>query len=198
MLRVLKKIPYLVYMILARPERFFKKIVVDGSLEESMIKAFLYGLIGGIAILAINLTFGARLTLFGAFAELVIYPMAAVGVLFVFAGLMMMFSEIAGGSRDWELAVKSVSSIFFMYPVVLILDSLAFNCASLWIISIIVDGYVLFLLYNIAYHCMGGKKWAVLGIIAAMAAVLLVVYASDARLNWLGFKNYAAAARCLL
>ena len=196
MLKVLKKVPYLVWMILAKPERYFKKIVVDGSLEESMIKAFIYGLIGGVSILIINLVFGGSVSFIGVFAKLVIYPVVAVGVLFVFAGLMMMFSEIAGGSRDWELAVKGVSSIFFMYPVVLILDSLAFNCFSLWIISLVVDGYILFLFYNMTHHCMGGKKRVVLSIVAILAVVLVTMYASEHGLAWLSMKNFSAAAMC--
>jgi len=197
MLKVLKKVPYLVWMILAKPERYFKKIVVDGSLEESMIKAFIYGLIGGVALLAINLVFGASATFWGVFAKLAVYPVVAVGVLFAFAGLMMMFSEIAGGSRDWELAVKGVSSIFFMYPVILVLDSLAFNCSSLWLISAIVDGYILFLLYNIAHHCMGGKKWRVAAVISMLCLVLCIMYASDYSAVWLSIKNHAAAEVCI-
>jgi hypothetical protein len=197
MLGVLKKIPHRVWMILTRPEKFFRKIVVDGSLEESMVKAFLFGLIGGAAVLTVNLASGATVTFAGAFVKLAAYPMIAVGVLFVFAGLMMMFAEVTGGNRDWELAVKGTSSIFFMYPAVLILDALAFNCASLWAINLLVDGYVLFLLYNIAYHCMKGKKWAVLSVIALAAVFLVMIYGSDYRISWLALKNTAAALSCL-
>ncbi|MDR1826431.1 MAG: hypothetical protein LBQ49_01940 [Rickettsiales bacterium] len=197
MLKVIKKVPYLVYMILAKPERFFKKIVVDGSLEESIIKAFIYGLCGGVALLVLDLIFGGGVAFSSVFMKLIVYPVVAVGILFAFAGLMMMFSEIAGGSRDWELAVKGVSSIFFMYPVILVLDSFAFNCTSLILISILVDGYVLFLLYNIAYHCMDGKKWIVLGIIAAALVVMVMVYASDYSFSWLAAKNYDAALACI-
>jgi hypothetical protein len=184
-------------MILAKPERFFKKIVVDGSLEESIIKAFIYGLCGGVALLVLDLIFGGGVAFSSVFMKLIVYPVVAVGILFAFAGLMMMFSEIAGGSRDWELAVKGVSSIFFMYPVILVLDSFAFNCTSLILISILVDGYVLFLLYNIAYHCMDGKKWIVLGIIAAALVVMVMVYASDYSFSWLAAKNYDAALACI-
>ncbi|MDR3208401.1 MAG: hypothetical protein LBT45_00970 [Rickettsiales bacterium] len=197
MLKVLKKIPHRVWMILTRPERFFKKIVVDGSLEESMIKCFLFGLLGGVAVLAINLISGATVTFGGVFVKVVAYPLIAVGVLFVFAGLMMMFAEITGGNRDWELAVKGTSSIFFMYPVILILDALAFNCTSLWAINLLVDGYVLFLLYNIAKHCMKGKKWAVLSVIALAAIFLIMIYNSEYKIRWLAMKNPAAAVACL-
>jgi hypothetical protein len=197
MLKVLRALPRRVWLILTKPERFFKKIVLDGSLEESMIRAALFGMLGGLAMLAIGLAGGGTLTFGTAFVKLVGYPIVAVAVLFVFSGLLMMFSEITGGNREWEVAVKGTASIFFLYPVILIMDALAFNCASLWIINIIVDGYVLFLLYNIALHCMNGKKWAVLAIIGLAAVMLLMIYGSDYRIGWLALKNPAAAVSCL-
>jgi peptidoglycan/LPS O-acetylase OafA/YrhL len=197
MLSTLKKLPHKVLMILTKPERFFKKIVADGNFEEAMIKAFLFGLIGGVAILAINLIGGNTVTFTTVFVKLVMYPMIAVGVLFMFAGLMMMFAEITGGNRDWEIAIKGIASIFFMYPLILILDSLAFNCMSLWIINILVDGYVTFLLYNIALHCMKGKKGAVLSIIAVAIVFLIMIYMSNYNIGWLALKNPSIAIECL-
>lgn len=197
MLKVLKKLPYFVYMILAKPERFFRKIVVDGSLEESMVKAFLYGLIGGLSILGTTLIFGGTVSFWSAFAKIALFPIIAVGVLFVFSGLVMMGAEITGGHRDWELAVKGTSSLFFMYPVILILDSLAFNCTSLWFLNLLIDGYVLFLLYNLAFHCMGGKKWAVLSMVLLASVLLLLIYMSDYSFWWLAAKNYNAALMCI-
>jgi hypothetical protein len=110
----------------------------------------------------------------------------------------MMISEITGGTRDWEIAVKGTSSIFFMYPIILILDAIAWGCTSLWIVNVLVDGYILFLLYNIAYHCMGGKKWAVLAVIMLSAIFLLFVYGSGHRIAWLALKNPAAAIACFI
>ena len=197
MIKVVRALPCRVWLMLIRPERFFKKIVLDGSLEESMIRAAMFGFLGGLAILVLGLAGGGTLTFGTAFVKLVGYPIVAVAVLFGFAGLLMLLSEITGGNRDWEVAIKGTASIFFLYPVILVLDSLAFNCASLWVINIIVDGYVLFLLYNVAFHCMNGKKWAVLSIIGLSAIMLLMIYGSDYRTGWLALKNPAAAVACL-
>ncbi|MDR2770264.1 MAG: hypothetical protein LBB08_02325 [Rickettsiales bacterium] len=193
MLKILCSIPRRAWLVLTRPERFFKKIVVDGSFEDAVIKAFLYGMLGGFAIFVISLIGGGAIHFGGFFVKIFVYPIVAVGVLFAFAGLMMLLSEITGGNRDWELAVKGVSSIFFMYPVILIVDSLAWSCASLWLISIFVDGYVLFLLYNIAYHCMGGKKLAVLVAIGGIAVLLCSIYGSGYGALWLAAKNHSVA-----
>jgi len=195
--KVLEKLPYRIYMILTRPERFFKKIVVDGSLEESMVKAFLFGLFGGAALLVIGLIGAGTVGFWDVVIKLALYPPIAVGVLFVFAGLMMLFSEVAGGTRDWEIAVKGVSSLFFMYPAILVLDALAFSCWSLWIINMVVDGYLLFLIYNVARHCMNAKKKRVLVVIAGAAAALIMLYGSNYRFMWLSLKNPTAAMACI-
>lgn len=183
--------------VIINPKRYFTKIVADGNMEEAMFKAFLYGLFGGLLVLGINLLTGATFTLGGIFSAVIITPVLAVGVLFVMGGLLMLVSEITGGERDWEIAIKGLGSVFFMYPVILVLNSLAFNCTSMWIISLIVDIYALFLFYNIALYCMRGKRGSVLAVIAIIALFLITVYATDYRMGWFILKNNSAAFACL-
>lgn len=187
-----------VVQILRDPKRFFSKIVADGNMEESMLKAFLYGLLGGALVLAIQLFGGATVTFSAVFSKLVVVPVLAVAILFVLGGLLMLVSEITGGERDWEIAVKGLASVFFVYPVILVLNSLAWNCVSLWVVSAAVDGYVLFLLYNIAVYCMKGNRTRVLLVIGAFALFVLTVYLTDYRLGWFMIKNTEAALKCLM
>ena len=105
------------------PRSFFKKIVADGDLEESMLRAFIYGLIGGGLVLFFRLISGATITIGSVFSALVIVPVLAVALLFVMGGLLMLIAEITGGERDWEIAIKGLASVFFMYPVILILTN---------------------------------------------------------------------------
>jgi hypothetical protein len=184
--------------VLSDPKRFFSRIVADGNLEESMLKAFLYGFLGGALVLGIRLIGGATVTFSSIFSELVIVPVLAVAILFVLGGLLMLVSEITGGERDWEIAVKGLASVFFIYPVILVLNNLAFNCTLLWIVSIIVDAYVLFLLYNIAVYCMKGKRSSVLIVIVVFAIFMITVYATDYRMGWFMLKNTGAALACLM
>ena len=125
--------------LIINPKRYFTKIVADGNMEESMLKAFLYGLLGGGLVLLIRLLGGATITLGAVFTAAIIVPVLAVALLFVMGGLMMLVSEITGGERDWEIAIKGLASIFFIYPVILVLNALAFNCTSMWVISLLVD-----------------------------------------------------------
>ncbi len=184
--------------ILIKPRRYFSKIVADGNLEESMLRAFLYGLLAGVLVLGLKMLGGAALTVGAIFTAIIIVPVLAVTTLFVMGGLLMLVSEITGGERDWEIAIKSLASVFFVYPMVLVLNSLAFNCTSLWIISIAVDAYILFLFYNIALYCMRGKKSSIIMVIAILVIFLLTVYGTDFRIGWLMLKNTIAASACLL
>lgn len=197
---MIKKIKYAighVRDIIINPRRYFTKIVADGNMEEAMFKAFLYGLIGGVLVFTINLLTGASFTIGSLFTAFIITPVIAVGVLFVLGGLLMLVSEITGGERDWEIAIKGLASVFFMYPVILGLNALAFNCTSVWIISMLVDAYVLFLFYNISLYCMRGKRSNVLMVIGIIALFMITVYATDYRMGWFVIKNSSAAFACL-
>jgi hypothetical protein len=184
--------------VIINPKRFFSKIVADGDMEESMLKAFIYGMVGGLLVLGLRLIGGATVTINSVFTAIVIVPVVAVALLFVGGGLMMLVSEITGGERDWEIAIKGLASIFFIYPIILVINALAFNCTSLWIISIIGDIYILFLFYNIALYCMHGRRGAVITVVGIFALFILTVYLSDYHVGWLMMKNTSAALSCLL
>ena len=184
--------------LIVNPKRYFTKIVADGNMEESMLKAFLYGLLGGCLVLLIRLLGGATITIGAIFTAIIIVPVLAVALLFVMGGLMMLVSEVTGGERDWEIAIKGLASIFFIYPVILVLNALAFNCTSIWVISMLVDIYVLFLFYNISLYCMRGKRGNVILVIAVLALFMLTVYATDYRIGWFMLKNTSATLACLI
>ena len=184
--------------IIVNPRRYFTKIVADGNIEEAMLKAFMYGLLGGALVLGLRALGGATFTISSVFTAMVIVPVMAVALLFVMGGLMMLVSEITGGERDWEIAIKGLASVFFIYPVILVLNALAANCWSIWVISLAVDVYVLFLFYNIALYCMRGRRGYVIGVIAILAIFMATVYITDYRIGWFMLKNTGATLSCLM
>lgn len=198
MIKKFKKAFKSIRNLIVNPKRYFTKIVADGNMEESMMKAFLYGLLGGCMVLLIRLMGGATVTVGAIFTAVIIVPVLAVALLFVMGGLMMLMSEITGGERDWEIAIKGLASIFFIYPVILVLNALAFNCTSIWVISMLVDIYILFLFYNISLYCMRGKRANVIFVIAILALFMATVYATDYRIGWFMLKNTSATLACLL
>ena len=187
-----------IWDIITRPKRYFSKIVADGNLDESMFKAFIYGLVGGCLVLGIRLLGGATITIGSIFTAIIIMPVLAVALLFVGGGLLMLVSEITGGERDWEIAIKGLASIMFVYPVILVLNALAFNCTSLWIISMLCDAYLLFLFYNIGSYCMRGKRSNVIMVVAMLGLFMATVYMTNYRIGWFMLKNAGAALACLI
>ncbi len=183
--------------IFFRPKHFFTRIVADGQIEDAMLNAFLWGLVGGILVLIMNLIRGDLFTIYSIFKAIIIYPVLAVMLLFVFAGLMMLMSEITGGDRDWEIAVKGIASIFFIYPFAMLLNAFAFDCVSMWTISVFTDLYMAFLLYNIAVYCMHGKRISVMFVVIVCLVLLACLYMSDYRTVWFLIKNIPAALTCL-
>ncbi len=184
--------------IIINPRRYFTKIVADGNMDESMLKAFMYGLLGGVLVLGLRLIGGATITVGAVFTAVVVVPVLAVALLFVMGGLMMLVSEITGGERDWEIAIKGLASVFFIYPIILVLNALAFNCTSMWIISLAVDAYILVLFYNISVYCMRGRKLDVVVVISMLGLFMATVYATDYHIGWFMLKNAGAALSCLV
>ncbi|MDR0741571.1 MAG: hypothetical protein LBF28_02250 [Rickettsiales bacterium] len=184
--------------ILTKPKRYFTKIVADGNLDESMFRAFMYGLLGGVLVLILRLAGGATITIGSVFTAIIIVPVLAVVLLFILSGLLMLVSEITGGERDWEIAIKGLASVFFIYPAILVVNALAFNCASLWTVSIIVDAYILFLFYNISLYCLKGKRHNVMIVIGILTLFIIMVYVTDYRVGWFMLKNTSATLACLL
>ena len=182
--------------IFFRPKYFFSRIVADGKIEDAILKAFLWGFVGGLIVLIMNFYRGDAFTIFSLFKAIVMYPVLAVLLLFSAAGLMMLVSEITGGERDWEIAVKGIASIFFVYPLALLLNTLAFDCTSMWLTSILIDIYLLFLIYNIALYCLHGKKISVLFVIMVGAILLAAIYMSNYRTVWFLVKNIPATLSC--
>lgn len=198
MLKKIKRAIKNIIDVIIKPKKFFTRIVADGNLEESMLKAFIYGMLGGILVLTLRIIGGATITLGAVFSALIIVPVLAVALLFVFGGLLMLVSEITGGERDWEIAIKGLASIFFIYPAILVLNALAFNCWSMWIVSIIADAWVLFLFYNIAVYCMRGKKNNVLLVVGILALFMITIYLTDYHIGWFLLKNPSATLACLM
>ena len=183
--------------IFFRPKYFFSKIIADGKMEDAILRAFLWGLVGGILVLIINSLRADAFSILALFKSVVIYPILAIVLLFVCAGLMMMVSEITNGDRDWEIAVKGIASIFFVYPLALLLNALAFDCKSIWLVSAATDFYILFLLYNIAVYCMHGKKVSVIFVLMVGVALLACIYYTpDYRAIWFMVKNIPATLSC--
>lgn len=198
MLKKIKSKIKKVFDVVFSPKRHFSKIVADGNIEDAMFNAFTYGMLGGILVMILRICSGATFTFGALFNAIIIIPVLAVTLLFLFGGLLMFVSEITGGERDWEIAIKGLASVFFIYPVILVLNALAFNCWSVWMISILADAWILFLFYNIVVYCMHAKRNNALIVCGIVALFLIMVYCTDYHVGWLMLKNQSATLACLI
>ena len=57
--------------IFFRPKYFFSKIVADGKMEDAMLRAFMWGLIGGFVVLILHLIRGNAFTMFSLFRAVI-------------------------------------------------------------------------------------------------------------------------------
>lgn len=183
--------------ILIKPKHYFSNIIVDGKMDEAMWKAFLYGLVGGLFVLCILVFIGDSLNISNIFKTMIITPILSVLLLYLLGGILMFVAEITGGDPDWEIAIKGLVSIFFLYPLILVLNVFANTCSALWIISIISDLYIVFLFYNLSLYCMRGKKHQVVLVTLLLIVVFISIYITDYRLTWFFIKNTYGALTCL-
>ena len=58
--------------IFFRPKYFFSKIVADGKMEDAMLRAFLWGLIGGVLVLIMQLVRGNPFTFLSLFKAIIV------------------------------------------------------------------------------------------------------------------------------
>ncbi|MFQ6739365.1 MAG: YIP1 family protein [Alphaproteobacteria bacterium] len=198
MLKKIKSKIKKVFDVVFSPKRHFSKIVADGNIEDAMFNAFTYGMLGGILVMILRICSGATFTFGALFNAIIIIPVLAVTLLFLFGGLLMFVSEITGGERDWEIAIKGLASVFFIYPAILVFNALAFNCWSVWMISILADAWILFLFYNIVVYCMHAKRNSALIVCGIVALFLIMVYCTDYHVGWLMLKNQSATLACLI
>lgn len=185
------------YNLLFKPQQFFNSLIVDGSLDAPIIKALVYGLIGGALTFVLQMVHGTPATIGTLFSQFVTTPLIALITLFALAGVMMLIAEVTHGERDFETAAKGIASIFFLYPAMLILYELAFNCTSIWLISIILDLYVLYLIYAIGTYCLKGNKLSMKFVSAIFGLLMIMVYSTDYRIAWFLMKNATATLSCL-
>ena len=159
------------YMLL-HPVKYFTSIKADGNYENAIVKVLMYGLLtAGIKII-FNI---ASITLIGAISAIILMPIYALLITFGLAGIMLFFSYLAKGEMNFETSMKAVASCIFMYPLAFVAYQIAFSYYILFFFSLVIDLYIVFLLYTATTSCLKGEEnlakvlW---GICAAFVIIL--------------------------
>ena len=173
------------YMLL-HPVKYFTSIKSDGNYENAIVKVLMYGLItAGIKIL-FNI---ASITLVGAISSIILMPIYALFITFGLAGIMLFFSYLAKGEMNFETSLKAVASCIFMYPVSFVAYQLAFGYWLLFIFSLILDLYVVFLIYTATTYCLKGEGTLSKVIFGIFATFVIVIHFSRSGTLYISNKN---------
>ena len=139
---------------LLNPKSYFSTLKISGGLTEPIIKAVIYGAVGGIlaffwSIIGLGVVRGGFLGgAIGAIA-LVWYIVAAIIGMFVGAVILLIISSICKGNTDFEANVRVMASVMVGLPISALLGfTMGINSYLGIIISLGVNLYALYLVYN--------------------------------------------------
>jgi len=165
--------------VLIAPKDYFASMAKEGGFVEPIIKALIYGAIGGLLGFLWN---ALGLNMFGV-ASFSIKPIIVgliAGIIGLFLGglIMLVISAICSGSTDFEANVRVNAAFMVIYPIMSLFGFL--NRIS-WMLSIIVTVaislYFLYILYHAIVQALGGKEPSakVVSIVLSVFPILLLL-----------------------
>lgn len=180
-----------IYMLL-HPVKYFTSIKSDGNYEDTIVKVLMYGLLtAGIKIL-FNLS---SITLVGTITSLILMPIYAILITFAFAGVMLFFSYLAKGEMNFETSLKAVASCIFMYPLSYVAYHIAISYWILFIFSLVIDLYILFLIFTATTYCLKGETAISRVIFGIFALFIIALHLSSNGAIYLTAKNQSVSLR---
>ena len=173
------------YMLL-HPVKYFTSITADGNYENAIVKVLMYGLVtAGIKII-FNI---ANITLLGTVSALILMPVYAMLITFALAGVMLFFSYLAKGEMNFETALKAVASCIFMYPLSYIAYHIAFSYWILFFFSLMIDLYIVFLIYTATTYCLKGEQGISNVIFFIFTLFIIMIQFSNSGAMYVATKN---------
>ena len=180
-----------IYMLL-HPVKYFTSIKSDGNYEDTIVKVLMYGLLtAGIKIL-FNL---ASITLIGTITSLILMPIYAILITFALAGVMLFFSYLSRGEMNFETSLKAVASCIFMYPLSYVAYHIAISYWILFIFSLAIDLYILFLIFTATTYCLKGETGISRIIFGIFALFIIALHFSSNGAIYLTTKNQDVSIR---
>ena len=174
-------------MVLISPWEYFASMAKEGGLGEPVIKALLYGAVGGIismifSIMGLTAAAGAFGSMAGGGIGIMILIRAIVGAvigLFIGGVIMLVVSAICGGKTDYEANVRVVASLMVLWPVMALLGFLGRFHFYLGVVVILgVSLYGLYLMYVAEVKALEGKEPAARVVSIVLAIIPLIMLLS--------------------
>lgn len=181
--------------VLVNPKAYFSTMKTTGGIPEPLIKAVIYGAIAGaFTFLWSMMHFGAATNpMFGGAIGIMAFIWSIVGAvigLFIGGVILLILSSICKGTTDFEANLRVTAAVMVIMPISAFLGFAgSLNVYLGLIVSIAVELYLLWLLYNGLVEALKAKpettKIVMYVLIAIMVLFLLVGFGAKRKANQL-------------
>jgi hypothetical protein len=174
---------------LLNPKSYFSTMKTSGGMTEPLIKAVIYGAIGGAILFLWSLLRISPMAggLFGGGIGIMIliwYIIGAIISLFIGAVILLVISSICKGSTDFEANVRVVAALMVMMPINALLAFTGhFSFYFGVLISLVVGVYSIWLLYNALIESLKTKPETTKIVMYILIALLVIVTLVGLRAN---------------
>lgn len=166
--------------VLVTPKTYFSTMKTTGGIAEPLIKAVIYGAIAGIIKFLWSLLHlgGVAGGIFGGAVGVMLFVWAIVGAvigLFIGAVIILVISAICKGSTDFEANVRVTAATMVIMPVSALLGFVSgLNFTAGMIVSVAVNLFTLYLLYNALVETLKAKPETSKIVMIVLAALLVL------------------------
>jgi hypothetical protein len=165
---------------LLHPKEYFASMPLTGGFVEPLIKAAIYGAIGGLLSLlwsVIGLSALGAGILGGAAGVMALIWGIIAAVIGVFIGgiFVLVISAICGGNTDFEASVRVSASLLVLYPIsafVALFYGINFTLGGIFVL--LVNLYGLYLLYEAIIQALKGKESSMKIVLIVLAIIVVL------------------------
>jgi hypothetical protein len=168
--------------VLVTPKSYFATMKTTGGIAEPLIKAVIYGVIGGlIAFIWSLLSIGSFSSgMFGGTVGIMLlvwYIVVAIIGLFIGAVIVLVISAICKGSTDFEASVRVTAAIMVLIPISALLGFVSgLNLTAGAIVGLAINIYGLYLLYHGLVEALKAKPDTTKIVMYVLVAILILFF----------------------
>jgi hypothetical protein len=176
--------------VLTKPKSYFSTMATTGGMTEPLIKAVIYGAIGGafafiLSLLKLTPATGGLMGGAVGIAVFFSYIIGAIIGLFIGAVILLVISSICKGSTDFEANLRVTAAVMVVMPISAFLGFAGhFSIYLSAIVGLVVNLFALWLLYNALIETLKAKPETtkIVGyILIAITVLVMLVGITTAR-----------------
>ena len=153
--------------ILLNPKEAFPSLPLKGGFGEPVLKAAIYGTIGGLfsllwTMMGLSPLGGTLWSEFSAPSTIIYSILGAVFAVFIGGGLLLIFSAICKGNTDYEANIRVAAALMVTYPINSFMAFLyGINTSLGSVVGLAITFYSIYLIYLAGTLALKGKESSV-------------------------------------